>query len=43
MNAYISAQILEAQRVMTAMLEDATLLAVVEATAQACIHCPSHQ
>ena len=39
MNAYISAQILEAQRVMTAMLEDATLLAVVEATAQACIHC----
>lgn len=42
MNAYISAQILEAQRVMTAMLADATLLAVVEATAQACIHCLQH-
>lgn len=39
MNRYISAQIAETQRVMTAMLADALLLAKVEAAAQACIDC----
>lgn len=39
MNSYISAQIAETQRVMTAMLADALLLARVEAAAQACIDC----
>lgn len=39
MNSYITAQIAETQRVMTAMLADALLLARVEAAAQACIDC----
>ncbi|MBQ0720522.1 MAG: D-sedoheptulose 7-phosphate isomerase [Gammaproteobacteria bacterium] len=39
MNSYITAQIAETQRLMTAMLADALLLAKVEAAAQACIDC----
>lgn len=39
MKDYISAQISEAQCVMSAMLEDRTLLLAVEAAAQACIDC----
>ena len=39
MNRYISAQIAEAQRVMTAMLSDKVLLANVEAAAQVCTNC----
>jgi len=37
MNQYISAQINEAQRVMTAMLADDTLISMVQAAANACI------
>jgi D-sedoheptulose 7-phosphate isomerase len=37
MNSYISSQIAEVQRVMTAMLADRPLLVTVEAAAQACI------
>jgi D-sedoheptulose 7-phosphate isomerase len=39
MNSYISAQIAETQRVMTAMLADKPLLAKVEAASKACIDC----
>lgn len=39
MKDYISAQIAEAQRVMSAMLADEALLAAVEAAAGACIGC----
>lgn len=39
MNRYISAQIAEAQRIMTAMLSDKVLLANVEAAAQVCTNC----
>lgn len=39
MNSYISAQIAETQRVMTAMLADALLVAKVEEAARACIDC----
>lgn len=39
MNSYISAQVAEAQRVMTAMLADNLLLTMVGAAAQACIDC----
>ena len=39
MKDYISAQIAEAQRVMSSMLADATLLSTVEAAAGACIDC----
>ncbi len=39
MRQYISAQISEAQRVMSAMLADDALLATVEAAASACISC----
>jgi len=39
MNKYISNQISEAQRVMSAMLADAGLLATVESAAVACITC----
>lgn len=38
MRSYITSQILETQRVMSAMLADATMLARVEAAAKACIH-----
>ncbi|TCP10549.1 phosphoheptose isomerase [Crenobacter luteus] len=38
MRSYITSQIQEAQRVMSAMLADDTLLARVEAAAEACIH-----
>lgn len=39
MKDYISAQISEAQRVMSAMLADRTLIVAVEAAAAACIAC----
>ena len=39
MDRYISAQIAEAQGIMTAMLADAPLLARVQLAAQACIDC----
>ena len=39
MKGYISAQIAEAQRIMSAMLADEALLATVEAAACACIDC----
>lgn len=39
MKNYIAAQILEAQRLMAAMLADEALLATVEAAADACITC----
>jgi D-sedoheptulose 7-phosphate isomerase len=42
MKNYISAQIAEAQRVMSAMLADEALLATVEAAAGACIDCLQH-
>lgn len=42
MKNYISAQIAEAQRVMSAMLADEALLAAVEAAAGACIGCLQH-
>ncbi len=38
-NNYISAQIAEAQRVMSAMLTDDVMLSTVQAVADACIHC----
>ena len=38
MRSYITAQIQEAQRVMSVMLDDGALLARVEAAAEACIH-----
>ena len=38
MRNYITAQIQETQRVMSTMLADETLLARVEAAAEACIH-----
>lgn len=38
-NAYVSEQIAEAQRVMSAMLVDASLLSTVESAAAACIEC----
>jgi len=38
MKNYIASQIQETQRVMSSMLSDATLLAQVEAAAEACIH-----
>lgn len=39
MNNYISAQIAEAQRVMSAMLADEELISTVQAAADACISC----
>jgi D-sedoheptulose 7-phosphate isomerase len=39
MNGYISAQIAEAQRIMSAMLADTLLLTRVESAAKACIDC----
>lgn len=39
MRDYISAQIAEAQRVMSAMLADETVLATMEAAAGACVEC----
>lgn len=39
MRKYVVAQILEAQRVMTAMLADDNLLSTVEAATEACIDC----
>lgn len=39
MNGYILAQILEAKRVMAAMLADTTLLTTIEDTARVCIDC----
>ena len=39
MNDYILAQILEAKRVMAAMLADTTLLTTIEDTARVCIDC----
>lgn len=42
MKGYISAQIAEARRVMSAMLADEALLATLEAAAGACIYCLQH-
>ena len=42
MKDYISAQIVNAQRVMTAMQEDQALLLAVEKAAKACIDCMQH-
>lgn len=39
MHNYISTQIAETQRVMSAMLADAALASTVQAAADACIHC----
>lgn len=39
MRDYITAQIDEARRVMSAMLEDRSLIALVESAAQACVSC----
>ncbi len=39
MKQYVSMQIAEAQRVMSAMLADEELIAAVRAAASACIHC----
>lgn len=42
MRSYITAQIQETQRVMSAMLADGALLARIEAAAEACIHAMKH-
>lgn len=42
MNNHITAQIVEAQRIMSAMLADKVLLTKLEAAAQACIECMKH-
>jgi D-sedoheptulose 7-phosphate isomerase len=39
MQQYITAQIDEAQKILSAMLDDSVLLASVERAARACIHC----
>lgn len=43
MNNYISEQIVEAQRVMAAMLEDKVLFSHIENAAEACINCLNQQ
>lgn len=42
MREYVAAQISETQRIMSVMLEDEKLLAVVEGAVQACLDCLKH-